>query len=98
MPVYQISYDNINTDEVKKALSSILKQEIKDDELTYVHPICHAQASVWFIDTPNETVGTDLRFVKFDEEDIIVTKISGGRNSVKANNLQVKKWLDYHLR
>ena len=98
MPVYQVSYDNINTERVKEALFSLLEREIKDDkDLTSTDPICYAQSSVWFIDTPHETVGTNLSFIKFNDKDILVTKIYS-RNSVKANKQHVKDWLDYHLR
>ena len=98
MPVYQVSYDNINTERVKEALFSLLKRGIKaDKDLTSADPICPAQSSIWFIDSPDNSVGTNLSSVIFADEDIIVTKIYS-RDSVKANKEYVKDWLDYHLK
>lgn len=97
MPVYQVCYDNINTYEIKKELFSLVKREIKEDtQLTDADPICHAQASVWFISLPKSTTSIYLSSV-FSEEDIIITVIQS-RASIIANKKEVKSWLDVHLK
>lgn len=97
MPVYQVSYDNINTEVIKAALFDIVERAIKDDSLLTVNdPICHAQSSVWLILTNDETTGTYLLSL-FEGEDIIVTKIYS-RASIKAGKEEVKAWLEAHIK
>ena len=109
MPVYQVSYDNINTERVKEALFSLLEREIKDDTLDIdgfvkmTEELEKYKENLKQLDERAkskkqiETVGTNLSFIKFNDKDILVTKIYS-RNSVKANKQHVKDWLDYHLR
>lgn len=97
MPVYQVCYDNINTSAIKAELFRLVDREVKDDDLlTPNDPICHAQSSVWFIKTSQNTTGSNL-LGTFSEQDIIVTKITS-YESVKAASEDVRNWLKIHLK